>query len=229
MYRVKVRHCKRRYGFWGAVTTVMFVVTLNASCFDTETTLCEMFGGRCAPGFVCARYQAACVPIGGCGDGVVSSDEVCDDGNIENGDDCNATCTTGLYCGNGFVDVEEECDPGIRESPGCDSDCTFVRCGDYHVNAAAGEECDTGNSNPNSSACNGSSCKLSRCGDSYFNPSAGEECDTGGETQACDDDCTRPVCGDGHFNPLAELCERGPPQSGCSGGAVCKNDCSACL
>ena len=44
-------------------------------------------------------------------------------------------------------DSGEECDDG-GESATCDTDCTFVECGDGTVNATAGEECDDGNGYP---------------------------------------------------------------------------------
>jgi cysteine-rich repeat protein len=49
-----------------------------------------------------------------------------------------------VWCGNGVIEMDEECDDG-RESATCDADCTFPECGDGTVNAAAGEECDDGN------------------------------------------------------------------------------------
>lgn len=61
-----------------------------------------------------------------CGDGVVDANEQCDDGNLENGDGCDANCTFPA-CGNGIVDAGEECDDGnLIDGDGCQSDCTLA-------------------------------------------------------------------------------------------------------
>ncbi len=86
-----------------------------------------------------------------CGDGVVSGNEQCDDGNTASGDGCSATCTaeaTPGTCGDGNVDVAtEQCDDGNTTSgDGCSSTCRtetpIPRCGDGHVDSA--ETCDDG-------------------------------------------------------------------------------------
>jgi MYXO-CTERM domain-containing protein len=50
------------------------------------------------------------------------------------------------FCGDGITrpNSTEQCDT-VSDSPSCDDDCTFVACGDGHVNAEAGEDCDDGN------------------------------------------------------------------------------------
>src|SRR5262245_12716011 len=75
---------------------------------------------------------AACM-IGGtaraqpvCGNGVPEVPELCDDGNLVDGDGCDSNCTlTG--CGNGVVTVGEQCDDG-NLIPGdcCAPDCTIT-------------------------------------------------------------------------------------------------------
>jgi len=119
--------------------------------------------------------------------------------------------------------AEESCDPATGTDPDnakralsdvadCDRDCTSVRCGDNHVNAAAGEQCDpfwvyTGLP-PSSAACD-QDCTFPACGDNIFNDDA-EVCDEGGNTDECDSDCTEPDCGDGHENPAnGEECDDG--------------------
>lgn len=78
-----------------------------------------------------------------CGDGVVGTGELCDDG----GDSatCDADCTPAA-CGDARVNeaAGEECDAGVVTAA-CDGDCTEPECGDGYVNAAAGEGCDDGN------------------------------------------------------------------------------------
>ena len=71
-----------------------------------------------------------------CGNGIVDSDELCDDGNAVSGDGCDATCapepgyacTTGLLCitvcGDGIVAGAEVCDDGNRaDDDDCPNDC----------------------------------------------------------------------------------------------------------
>src|SRR5689334_23965702 len=82
------------------VTIALLATTLNISCLlDTRTNLCEATGRFCGPEQVCAAAQPVCIPIGGCGDGVIEPGEECDDGNVENGDMCSVNCTL-PSCGN---------------------------------------------------------------------------------------------------------------------------------
>src|SRR5437764_1377599 len=52
-----------------------------------------------------------CLPVG-CGNGVVTPDEACDDGNNISGDGCSADCKSNETCGNGVTDTAagEQCD-----------------------------------------------------------------------------------------------------------------------
>ncbi len=58
-----------------------------------------------------------------CGNGVVESGELCDDGNDINGDGCENDCTLTpppAVCGDGVVDPGEECDAGANNGfPAC--------------------------------------------------------------------------------------------------------------
>lgn len=127
-------------------------------------------------------------------------------------------------CGNGTLDPGEECDTG-QASATCDIDCTAPVCGDSVVNAAAGEQCDDGNTAA------GDGCHECRreCGNFMIDP--GEECDAGDSdhdgfadaTPTCDRDCTTPGCGDDSVNPsVGESCDDGNNASadGCSAGCV---------
>ena len=72
-----------------------------------------------------------------CGDDVVDSGEVCDDGNNDDGDGCSALCTQecgytcsgapsvcATTCGDGVVTGSEQCDDGnTSDFDGCDSSC----------------------------------------------------------------------------------------------------------
>jgi hypothetical protein len=94
-------------------------------------------GGNPEPGFGCnddCSASAAAV----CGDGVVTSPEVCDEHDAY----CQGCATLLGSCGDGVLQSPvEECD-AKGESPTCDTDCTLVECGDNLVNRAAGERCD---------------------------------------------------------------------------------------
>ncbi|MGE0784244.1 MAG: DUF4215 domain-containing protein [Sandaracinaceae bacterium] len=89
-----------------------------------------------------------------CGDGVIASDEACDDG-AANGatyDGCTAMCELTPYCGDGVVQTEhgEICDDGLNLGGGpsaCAPGCMMLgaRCGDGVVQTDAGERCDDGN------------------------------------------------------------------------------------
>ena len=65
-----------------------------------------------------------------CGDGIVDSDESCDDGNLVDGDACSSTCNPPV-CGDGVRQGDEECDDGNDiATDTCQADCTASFCGD---------------------------------------------------------------------------------------------------
>lgn len=88
----------------------------------------------------------------GCGDGVVQSfaGESCDDGNTDDSDACNNSCSS-PSCGNGSVEGTEQCDNGAANSDtdadACRTDCKAATCGDGVTDT--GEECDDGNTSSN--------------------------------------------------------------------------------
>ena len=84
-----------------------------------------------------------------CGDGHINPVlEDCDDGNATaDGNGCSADCRFNNVCGNNVVENKAEaCDSGGIDTGACNSDCTLPICGDGHLNVAAGEQCDDGNS-----------------------------------------------------------------------------------
>ena len=120
-----------------------------------------------------------------CGDGVVEGDEVCDDGNTENGDGCAANCLvveTGYacpnlggpcvkleetVCGDGQKTTDEECDDGnLDDGDGCSAECKVEE----------GWDCSTGTCKP-------------ICGDSFI--VGDEQCDDGNtfDTDGCSAEC----------------------------------------
>jgi cysteine-rich repeat protein len=101
--------------------------------------------------------SVACTVPAICGDGVVEGTESCDDANTTDGDGCSMTCgvepgweclggpsVCTEICGDALVVGAEVCDTG-GDSESCDSNCTTVECGDEYINAAAGEQCEDGN------------------------------------------------------------------------------------
>lgn len=65
-----------------------------------------------------------CLP--GCGNNVREGNEQCDDGNVSNGDGCDATCLIEVVCGDTVVAGLEECDDGnLSSGDGCTAACRF--------------------------------------------------------------------------------------------------------
>ncbi len=183
----------------------------------------------------------------GCGNGVPTTGEGCDDGNADNGDGCDTNCTASA-CGNGVQAPNEGCDDGnVVDADGCDSNCTLTGCGNGILTGA--EVCDDGNAD-NGDGCD-DNCTLSACGNSVTAPNegcddgnltdddgcdsnctvtgcgngiptTGETCDDGNATNgdACDDNCTLPACGNGATAPPLEECDDGNADEldGCSSG-----------
>jgi cysteine-rich repeat protein len=111
-----------------------------------------------------------------CGDGVITGDEACDDGNGDNLDGCLNDCTH-ASCGDGFVQAGiEDCEDGNEDDSDDCVDCHQARCGDGVVYAGQ-EQCDAGPANSDNfyGGCS-SQCTLGpRCGDGKLN--GPEQCD----------------------------------------------------
>jgi cysteine-rich repeat protein len=140
-----------------------------------------------------------------CGDGHVTPDEACDDGD-DNGTGygfCGEDCTPGARCGDGSVneDSPEECDNGqnldgyATSSGACAPGCKLPpSCGDGFLDAKFGEECDSGEDNAGEYGGCKSDCTLApRCGDGLVDKDEGEECDDGNSRNddLCDVECQR--------------------------------------
>jgi len=101
--------------------------------------------------------RAPSVCVSECGDGIIASDEGCDDGE-DNGAEyngCDADCNLTPFCGDGIVqeDFGETCDDGLNLGAGpsaCAPGCMDVgaRCGDGVVQIENDEQCDDGNTEP---------------------------------------------------------------------------------
>ncbi|MFT4703930.1 MAG: cysteine-rich repeat protein [Bradymonadia bacterium] len=135
---------------------------------------------------------------------------------------------TAAACGDGNVDENEECDDGNTDGgDGCTEICTSEFCGDGLLDETAGEQCDDGDANSNTTpdACR-ETCALARCGDAVVD--TGEECDAGTENSdgaggSCRTDCTLPFCGDGVVD-AGEGCDEGGANSA-DPDATCRPDC----
>jgi cysteine-rich repeat protein len=85
----------------------------EASCTTSTITLGVCIGGACRAVI--------------CGDGKITGSEICDDGNLVDGDGC-ARCASNETCGNAYVDLSrgEQCDSGVvgLSNDGCSSQCS---------------------------------------------------------------------------------------------------------
>ncbi|MBQ4359655.1 MAG: DUF4215 domain-containing protein [Proteobacteria bacterium] len=156
-----------------------------------------------------------------CADPVKENCELCDDGNLVNGDGCNDKCTVepgfmcpevgkscvARSCGDGIIASGEECDDGFDPGKGVpvSGDGCSARCkleDGYHCPEA------------------GKPCVKGKCGDGFID--GGETCDEGGAQASggcvscqiqkgwkCDEAgkaCVKTVCGDGVLEG-SETCE----------------------
>jgi len=123
-----------------------------------------------------------------CGDGIVASDELCDDGPDGNKGEygkCGPDCKSrGPFCGDGAVQKAEgeECDDGVNLSTygeGCAPGCMKAPfCGDGIVQAPF-EQCDDGENSGEYGKCAPKCVTGPRCGDGKVQADAGEQCDDG--------------------------------------------------
>jgi len=121
----------------------------------------------------------------GCGDGALGPLEVCDDGNLVDGDGCDSNCRP-TACGNGVTSAGEVCDDGnLVDGDGCDSNCRPTACGNGAV--SDGEQCDDGNV-VEGDGCS-DRCTIEVCGNGILDPT--EACDDGNLTDgdACSAGC----------------------------------------
>jgi cysteine-rich repeat protein len=171
-----------------------------------------------------------CFAFAVCGDGLVwDGIEQCDDGNLMDGDLCEADCTLPQpECGNGFLESGEACDDGNNmPNDGCEPDCSLTPaadCGNGRVEI--GEVCDDGNfvdEDECPSGLVGNCKKNAECGDGILWVDSEEECDDGNDidTDACVPECLLAKCGDGFVGP-GEFCD---DKYELGGG--CADDCKA--
>jgi fibro-slime domain-containing protein len=180
-------------------------------------------------GFTHAISQ--CQPI--CGDGIVTPQEVCDDGkNTGAYGGCMPGCQAfGPYCGDKIVQTPpEQCDDGTNlgsygQAKACAPGCTFAPyCGDGVV--SNGEQCDEGAGNGTGYGHCTSACTLGqRCGDGIVN--GPEQCDTGIDNGSSGSPCSATCtlkCGNGVLDP-GEQCDDGAAAN-VGGYGKCNPDCT---
>jgi len=184
-----------------------------------------------APGTIGLTCRTDCT-YARCGDNVIDTpNELCDDGNAEDGDYCGANCMTIFgSCGDGKQQGNEECDKatageGIGEY--CSDDCLSIVgfCGDGIRQSH--ELCDNAELGEGIGPyyC-GSDCKsiIGSCGDSILQDN--EDCDDGddnGRYGFCAAVCSGlgRRCGDGKRDISYELCDDGNNE----GDDYCSADC----
>jgi cysteine-rich repeat protein len=95
-----------------------------SACLPSPGRACG--DGWCPDGFLCTPVDHVCVQSG-CGNAIVEveADEECDDGNLDDEDDCLSICQLNR-CGDGQVNhLAEACDDGNNNNDdGCNNDCT---------------------------------------------------------------------------------------------------------
>ncbi len=145
----------------------------------------------------------------GCGDGVISGNEQCDDGNTADGDGCSHTCMLegGVTpsCGDGILEAGEGCDDGNTVggdgcSAVCQSESTGLPCtphtfrcgpsGDVEVCNNAGTAWQYVSSC--SAGCNGGACTDPTCqpGTKRCHGDTVETCNAGGTAWDAGETCT---------------------------------------
>jgi cysteine-rich repeat protein len=123
-------------------TTIAATTTTETTTTDTTSTSTTTTTSTSTTTTTTTSTTTTTTTIPVCSDGVVNGTEVCDDGDLEDGDGCDSNCTP-TACGNGIVTFGEECDDGNTDDlDGCDSSCV-VECGNGTLDPD--EHCDDGN------------------------------------------------------------------------------------
>ncbi len=199
---------------------VLSALTLLSCAAKPDSVLCST-GIICPEGTQCAAVQAVCI-TNKCGNGLVDPGEVCDDGNITDGDGCSGDCRSAETCGNGIVDraAGEVCDDGNTiGGDGCSADCrSNETCGNGIVDTSIGEVCDDGNT-VDGDGCSATCKSNETCGNCIVDVEVGEVCDTCANTGTPNPNC-EPGCksGNGCGNGVVDLGEE------CDDGNTDNND-----
>ncbi len=218
-----------------------------AECLSAQAA-CEMCLGLNELGIVrdCDAFDDGDDTNGSCGpecaDGLIHSEETCDDGNGTPGDGCSDHCLVEANwsctgepsvctpnCGNGALDEDEACDDGdTQDGDGCDASCQVEEGW-----SCAGEpssctlDCSNGTLDPGELCDDGNTASGDGCSSSCT-PEPGYLC--AGEPSGCNF-----VCGNGSFD-AGETCDDGNTNDddGCTGlcqiesGWLCSGSPSIC-
>ena len=222
---------------------VFFPAALTAlvltGCFESETVQCAETGLICGQGSVCTDDGDGCTETA-CGNGQMDTGEICDDGNIADGDGCSPSCLSNETCNNGVLDVNLP--NSAPETPACrDPLATATNCA---------EICEDDPDDDND-RCSPNCLSTGVCGngivDQYLpvtpNPltaPAGpcehstnvgtdckESCDDGNQDSGdgCSSNClSEEDCGNGIVD-VGESCDDGQ-RDGRNDSTGCRNDCS---
>lgn len=157
----------------------MVAVLACSSCVATETVVCDS-GKICPTTYTCTADGLDCI-YDTCGDGILDITEMCDDGNIRDGDSCVSDCSRITSCGNGILEPEydEICDDdNTDDRDGCSADClSDESCGNGILDLTVDEACDDGN-RLDDDGCD-ANCLIETCGDGILDSDWGEICDDG--------------------------------------------------
>jgi fibro-slime domain-containing protein len=186
---------------WGLENGKVYEIAV----FQAERNICLSNYWLTLNGFNAAKDVCSSI----CGDGILASDELCDDGEANHPTNpppygiCGPDCKTrGPFCGDGArQQPQEECDDGLNlstydfDGTGCAPGCIRpAHCGDGQIDAPY-EECDKGAGNDGSYGGCTSTCRLAaRCGDGIVQREFGEQCDDGPRGSAsCSPSCLSTV------------------------------------
>lgn len=167
------------------------------------------------PGFFCLGGN--CLSL--CGNGQIdpSSNEQCDDFNMNAGDGCSPSCqiepgfscVTGLQgfsicrpsCGNGILNALEQCDDfNVASGDGCSNTCVIEPGWECTQNLFGISQC--------------TSATVAFCGNAVFEPANNEQCDDGNSINT--DGCTNGCILDPNFvctNVVGQQTSCAPPQT----------------
>lgn len=168
-----------------ACTNYCTLAVCGDGIIETNVEECDPGADQLGPGHACT---SECM-INLCGDGELGPMELCDDGNLIDGDECTSACTTS-GCTNGIVEDFEECDDGnLDDTDDCLTTCVLASCGDAFVHVDD-EECDTGALLSNTAECT-LACEHAVCGDGHVWDGV-ETCDDANalDFDACTTECT---------------------------------------